>query len=333
MRQDIKVDIVYYMTATDFEFEFNLGGCCHMRLLNDKASDKKSFVNSLARAVSRSRIIISCGPLFGEDGLISIIAAAIGKPLEKISNESYGIDSQAEISIISGSVPLVTPEGIFGGCIIESGTQSIIVLSESRSVRKSIMKTLVHPYIEEISVMNSAGKTVIDTSAEEPTGQVLKEEITTEEPPLHQMPDTVHQEVDKTYITESTEEDEDLGDEETEEQETSYEEDESGEHNLKFDYSFGDDEPTTDDGDQTDTADVGTSIDDSDLLIRDVTEPDSRKSKNRGLNISIIIVTAVLLLAILALTWFLVAMPYINGVSISEYFNSIFGDFSAEKLI
>ena len=329
MRQDIKVDIVYYMTATDFEFEFNLGGCCHMRLLNDKAGDKKSFVNSLARAVSRSRIIISCGPLFGEDGLISIIAAAIGKSLETINNESYGIDSQNEISIISGSVPLVTPEGIFGGCIIESGTQSIIVLSESRSVRKSIMKTLVHPYIEEISVMNPAGKTVLDSPAEEKPQQVLKEEIATAEPPLNQMSDTVHQEVDKTYITESTQEDEDLNDEETEEQETAYEEDESGEHNLKFDYSFGDDQPTNDETDDF----MDAPVEDDSLLIQDTPEQDVKKSKKRGLNISIIIVTAVLMLSVLALTWFLVVMPYINGVSISEYFNSIFGTSSLEQFI
>ena len=95
MIQNIKVDIVYFMTATDFEFEFNLGSCCHMRLLNDKAKDKKSFVNSLARAVSRSQIIISCGPLFGEDGLIATAAAAISHDLETVDNKTYGIQSES----------------------------------------------------------------------------------------------------------------------------------------------------------------------------------------------------------------------------------------------
>ena len=133
MIQNIKVDIVYYMTAADFEFEFNLGSCCHMRLLNDKAKDKNAYVNSLARAVSRSQIIISCGPLFGDDGLISVCSAAINHGLQKADNKAYGIASDDSIDIIEGSVPLVTPEGYFGGCIIESGNQSIILLTENRN--------------------------------------------------------------------------------------------------------------------------------------------------------------------------------------------------------
>ncbi|MBR4909751.1 MAG: hypothetical protein IKZ47_00305 [Clostridia bacterium] len=158
MIKNIKVDIVYFMTATDFEFEFNLGSCCHMRLLNDKAKDKKTFVNSLARAVSRSQIIICCGPLFGEDGLIATAAAAISHGLKTVDNAAYGISSQSSVQIIDGGVPLVTPEGYFGGCVIESGNQSIILLTENRTVRKSIMKTLIHPYIEDMSIMQSAEK-------------------------------------------------------------------------------------------------------------------------------------------------------------------------------
>lgn len=167
MIQSIKVDIVYYMTATDFEFEFNLGSCCHMRLLNDKAKDKKSFVNSLARAVSRSQIIICCGPLFGEDGLIATSAAAISHELQTVNNEEYGISSDNKIEIIEDSLPLVTPEGYFGGCIIESGSQTIILLTENRTLRKSIMKNLIHPYIEDVSLMQSAEKIVSDAKKTE----------------------------------------------------------------------------------------------------------------------------------------------------------------------
>ena len=158
MIENIKVDIIYFMTATDFEFEFNLGGCCHMRLLNDKVSDKKAFVNSLARAVSRSQIIIGVGPLFGEDGLITTTAAAISHSLYTVENKAYGIVSQDKIEIIEGAVPLVTKEGYFGGCIVESGNQSIILLTENRTVRKAIMKNLVHPYIEDMCIMQSAAK-------------------------------------------------------------------------------------------------------------------------------------------------------------------------------
>ena len=150
MFQNIKVDIIYYKTATDFEMEFNLCGCCRMRLLTDKAPDRKSMVHNLARAVSRSRVIIIVGSLFGDEGVLSTVAGAIGKPLSPIDNKLYGISEGGEISVINGATPLVTPDGYFGGCIIESGPQSMILLSDSKSVRKTIMSTLIHPYIEEL---------------------------------------------------------------------------------------------------------------------------------------------------------------------------------------
>lgn len=150
MFQNIKVDIIYYKTATDFEMEFNLCGCCRMRLLTDKAPDRKSMVHNLARAVSRSRVIIIVGGLFGEEGVLSTVAGAIGKTLVPIDNKLYGIADNSEISVISGATPLVTPDGYFGGCIIESGPQSMILLSDSKSVRKTIMTSLIHPYIEEL---------------------------------------------------------------------------------------------------------------------------------------------------------------------------------------
>ena len=70
MFQNIKVDIIYYKTQTDFEMEFNLSGCCRMRLLTDKAPDRKILVNQLVRAVSRSRIILLAGDLFGKKELL-----------------------------------------------------------------------------------------------------------------------------------------------------------------------------------------------------------------------------------------------------------------------
>ena len=33
---NLKVDIIYYKTSSDFELEFNLTGCCRMRLFKDK---------------------------------------------------------------------------------------------------------------------------------------------------------------------------------------------------------------------------------------------------------------------------------------------------------
>lgn len=159
MLQNIKVDIVYYKTNTDFEMEFNLCGCCRMRLLTDKAPDKKILVHDLARAVSRSRIIIITGPLFGEDGIIEIVARSIAKTLTEIDNGQYGISSDGKISIINGATPLVTPDGSFAGCIIESGPQSMVLLSDNKAVRKTVMKNLIHPYVEELYTMDLKAKT------------------------------------------------------------------------------------------------------------------------------------------------------------------------------
>ena len=146
----MKVDIVYYKTNTDFEMEFNLCGCCRMRLLNSKVSDRKDLILSLTRAVSRSKIIIVAGNLFGEDNIIENIAGAIGKEVTVADNQKYGIKSEEQINIISGSVPLVNSDGYFGGCIIESGTQVMILVSESKSIRKSVMESLIHPYITQL---------------------------------------------------------------------------------------------------------------------------------------------------------------------------------------
>ena len=150
MFQNIKTDIIYYNTNTDFELEFNLCGCCRMRLLNDKCSDRQSLLHSLARAVSRSRVIVIVAPLFSKENVTEIVAQAIGTEVCFADNGEYGIKSDDTINIIKGSTPLVTPDGMFGGCIMESGPQTLIVLTENKSIRKNIMKTLIHPYIEEL---------------------------------------------------------------------------------------------------------------------------------------------------------------------------------------
>ncbi len=150
MFQNIKVDIIYYNTGTDFELEFNLCGCCRMRLLTDKVSDKKTFVHDLARAVSRSRVILIAGQLFGENGIMELVAHSISKTLTDVDNNRYGISADSKIQIINGATPLVTPEGYFGGCIIESGPQSMVLLSDNKAIRKTVMNNLIHPYIADL---------------------------------------------------------------------------------------------------------------------------------------------------------------------------------------
>ena len=207
MLQNIKVDIIYYLTPTDFEMEFNLCGCCRMRLLTDKVSDRKEFIHSLSRAVSRSRVMICCGSLFGESGLINGVAAAIGKNVVKADNNAYGIKEGGDIGIIDGSMPLVTPEGIFGGCIIESGPQSIILLSESKNIRKSIMTTLIHPYIEELSISPvRASQKTEETVESQQTEDAVSDIVETAAAPLRESEEVTEEPVLETEANTETQE-------------------------------------------------------------------------------------------------------------------------------
>ena len=199
MFQNLKVDVVYYNTNTDFEMEFNLCGCCRMRLLTDKALHKKGFVQSLSRAVSRSKVIMVVGKLFGDDGIINIASAAIKSKCEAIDNKQYGIESTETIEIITGSLPLVTPEGFFGGCILENGPQTMVLVSDNKNIRKSIMKSLIHPYLEELCANELKEKAAIAKEENDGLIEVIEEPITAtfEAIPLVKAPDVEEREADE----------------------------------------------------------------------------------------------------------------------------------------
>ena len=204
MLQNIKVDIIYHKSPTDFEMEFNLCGCCRMRLLTDKSPDTKTLVHNLARAVSRSRIIIITGNLFGDDSIISTVSTAIGNKLTAIENSEYGINSSEKIMIINGSTPLITSEGYFGGCIIESGPQTIILLSENKNIRKNIMQTLIHSYIKELasSEPNPENNKITAKVSEK---QVQSEEEIGSEEISNNAEDVIDEELDEVLHTDDEE--------------------------------------------------------------------------------------------------------------------------------
>lgn len=174
MIYNLRSDIIYYKSGSDFELEFNLCGCCRMRLLTDKPSNKKAFVHSLARAVARSRVILIAGPIFGDENTIEIVAQALGAKTEIVDNAAYGIASDEEINIIKGALPLVSNDGSFGGCIIESGPQTMILLTDNKALRKNLMSTLIHPYISELYTAEINGN---KKTAEKPASESSTEEL------------------------------------------------------------------------------------------------------------------------------------------------------------
>lgn len=319
MFHNIKADIIYYKSATDFELEFNLCGCCRMRLLSDKMQDKKSFVHSLARAVSRSSVILVAGPLLGEDGTVKTVTEALNTSTETVDKTEYAITDQGEIQIIKNSTPLVTPQGDFGGCIIESGPQTMILLTDDKQIRKTIMKDLIHPYIEELYNAESATK-------EMPTEEPTAEDATENEVLITEVFKEQYEEV----LSESEEEiDQDEAAQiicddfnETDEDETLYEDDTE----LLVEPDSIDLEP------QENHTDHYTSDDDYNYIYgEDEEENDQGNSKTFkfGLNLAVLIISVVLLLVIAVLCYCIFIVPARQGVSpvsnLQEIFNTMFG--------
>ena len=334
MFQNIKVDIIYYKTPTDFEMEFNLSGCCRMRLLTDKAPDRKVLVNQMVRAVSRSRIIIVSGTLFGEDSIIETCSKAIGKPLAEIDNKQFGIDSDENISVIKDSVPLVSKEGIFGGCIIEQGPQTLILLTENKSIRKGIMQNLIHPYIQEIVASELVEK---EEPAKEPVEEITEESVEEIQEDITATAEELPQESEEA--TEENEETEETAEETPEPVNQLILDDEDFQIAATSEEPQEDYEPDENSNDlyvETDKKGRGFKradsyhIDyDSEGYIIEQYEEDLPKKSDKKLNISILVLSVVLLLVVAVLCYCIFAVPQSEGVSAGAYlketFNTLFG--------
>ncbi len=179
MLQNLKIDIIYYETPSDFEFEFNLGGCCHCRVLNNTTSSPKELISCLSKAVGRSRVIIVVGNLNKQNGLYLLISKAIGRQLEEVSADQYGIIEGSDNTVIEGSLPLVSSDGLLAGCIIESGPQSIILLPDEKTLRKDIAENLVFQYISAVSRTPETDSVL--TSDSQPKEQETKDEVIEEQ--------------------------------------------------------------------------------------------------------------------------------------------------------
>ncbi len=147
---NLKLDIIYYRTSSDFEMEFNLSGCCRMRTFKDKVETPKGLISTLAKDVARSKVILIVTDLTGDGCGVQLISKAIGLPLVSPNKDDFGIKNTEEILIPENSVPLVTQSGVYGGCIVESGPQSIIIVSSVRTLRHEVMKSYVHNYVFDI---------------------------------------------------------------------------------------------------------------------------------------------------------------------------------------
>ncbi|MBR2044191.1 MAG: hypothetical protein IJ946_07620 [Clostridia bacterium] len=360
MLKNLKIDIIYYDTPSDFEFEFNLGGCCHSRVLNNKTASPKEMIDCLSKAVNRSRVILIIGKLSGNDGLYSLISKAIGASLTNANAEEYGINDGEDTTIIAGAVPLVSSDGVLAGCIMESGPQSIILLPGAKSLRKDVAENLVFQYITAVSHTPDTETVITNEQAsenEEVTENPLeeiKEEVTDiAEPVTEDLEETVAsndskeaEAITENAVSENEAEtiEEAEGDNEvfeaeaiTEETQAVEEPEEQTENKVSSDDSFIDifaeeTEKDTEQGadiddnyiynsDHGDEIEVAEdSLDEDDEDDEDYDETEKHLS---GLDVFIWVIIGLLFIIAALLVYLLVYIPLRNGVNVIEYFNQL----------
>ncbi len=343
MFHNLKADIIYYKTATDFELEFNLCGCCRMRLLSDKMQDKKSFVHSLARAVSRSRVILIAGPLFDQDGTIKLVTDAIDTTTEIADSAAYGILGDEQIEIIKDSVPLVTPDGYFGGCIIESGPQSIILLTENKNIRKTIMKNLIHPYFEDLYSAETA-KPIVEEEPDNNEIIIDNDENETSEENNEEFAVNTLENTENFEVIIDSQKTEELEEAEIESQENI--DDLNNKIIINDDYILNDNDEDEDEEDDYETIDLVFEPSKSDhqtvkLPANQYLENpgfyeedaeiyyETEKPRKSSLSLSVFIISLVLLIVIVVLCYCIFLVPAKTGISpvanLQEIFNTMFG--------
>lgn len=322
MINNIKTEIIYYDIPTDFEFEFNLCNCCQMRLLTEQVNDKSNLFKALQRSFARSRIIIIIGDINNENNIIKMVSNAIGKKSTLIDNELYNLDANFNYEIPQNSVPLITENGLLGGCILESGPQSMIFLTKDKSVRKELMNSLVNQYITDLSRFPIAGAAnpepeIIQNDQE--TDISAKESEPIEEP-------KVIEEAEPVVIPENAEPTENEEPQELPQEEFQFEDIESGISNTE-EYDEYLDYNTTNDIFSPQTAkpdymsfDEYDEFDEDNESYYDLTP----QGNNNTLKIITLIISIVLLILLAFIAYGFIYEPLKNGTTIAQNFKNIF---------
>ncbi|MEE0945695.1 MAG: hypothetical protein U0M42_02555 [Acutalibacteraceae bacterium] len=327
MVQNLKVDVIYYNTPADFEFEFNLGGCCPSRILNNRTSSPAEMLTALSKSVSRSRIILVIGKVNEEDGLMAIISKAIGMPLTEVNTEEFSVVYPQTPVVIKNALPLISNDGILAGCIVESGPQAIVLLPDSKSLRKEICETLVFPYVTAMSKTPETDNVMGDEEKpeEENTQEIAEEEQeNTEETYEVQTEEADVEPITEEEIVEEVEQAEELPETEISDSENETEENETQQSSF-----FNDEEEN--EASLIDDNYVFTKSETEEEAANDYTEDENddatipkKKLRLSGLSIAILAVIVMLLVVAAALLYILVYEPSTNAINVMEYIKEVF---------
>ncbi len=150
MSKDVKIEIIYYKTATDVSLEFGLHDQYPLRLLSSCCNDLKSFFKSLKRAVMRSEIILLVGGYDDEkEYLPGFLARSIGQKCVIPDYGKLGVIASNHYILPKDAKPLAPKSRLFGGFLIEHGPQTIISLTDDQKIRNELVKQFIASYITE----------------------------------------------------------------------------------------------------------------------------------------------------------------------------------------
>lgn len=306
---NLKTEIIYFKCTTDFEFEFNLNTALQMRLFTSCPNTDKSFLSALALAVSRSRAIIITSKF--DEELITKLAGSIGFKTEIVSPDEFGITSMETDKIITGGVPLVTDDGVYGGIILESGPQSLIIITNERATRKKLMNSLVHNYLIDVAnVVNSGmlSNNVVDDNDDKIANNVVEEIVKDKIDKVVNDVVTVDEVIDDAVVVD------DFND-------TAVVDDNDEDNNDDVIDNTIDGTIFEDNNDDINKDDQYFMLEDTQDINDNLVQP----SKKRASDIFTIILAIILLILICFIIYSLVIEPFLNGISIKENLKHIFG--------
>ena len=144
-----------------------------------KTESPRSFLVELSQAVERSKIIIAIGELYGKNGLINIMSKGLDLPMTAVDWKSMGIAPIMNTLLPKDAVPLLAADDSLAGMILESGSQSIIVLNENAETRAQMLEMYIEAYIGARSTEPDADNDFFESDGDEE--QLLYEQNATVE--------------------------------------------------------------------------------------------------------------------------------------------------------
>ena len=132
-----------------------------------KTESPRSFLVELSQAVERSKIIIAIGELYGKNGLINIMSKGLDLPMTAVDWKSMGIAPIMNTLLPKDAVPLLAADDSLAGMILESGSQSIIVLNENAETRAQMLEMYIEAYIGARSTEPDADNDFFESDGDE----------------------------------------------------------------------------------------------------------------------------------------------------------------------